>query len=121
MQESCWLYIQTLFIVWWFLWCMRRESNKQIALERIKLLFSQAEKAKTYKLADRYVYLARKIAMRYNLSLPKTLRRCFCHYCYIYFKPKRVKVRTNPRTKAVEYNCLSCKEVTRYGYRSENK
>ncbi len=94
---------------------MQRDSNRKIALERIGILFGLADKAED-KLADRYVYLARKIAMRYNLKLPKSLKQKFCHHCYIYFKPDRVVVRTSTKNKAVEYTCAKCNKVTRYGY-----
>ncbi len=100
---------------------MQRDSNRKIALERIEILFELAEKAED-KLADRYVYLARKIAMRFNLKLPKTLKQKFCHHCYIYFKLDRVTVRTNAKNKAIEYTCSVCSKVTRYGYqRGKNK
>ena len=94
---------------------MQRDSNLKIALERIELLFKLAEKSEN-KLADRYVYLARKISMRYTLKLPENLKKKFCHHCYIYFKPTRVTVRTNPKNKAIEYTCSDCGKVTRYGY-----
>ncbi len=100
---------------------MQRDSNRKIALERIEILFELAEKAEN-KLADRYVYLARKIAMRFNLKLLKSLKQKFCHHCYIYFKPDRVTVRTNAKNKVVEHTCSSCGKVTRYGYgRKKNK
>jgi ribonuclease P protein subunit RPR2 len=100
---------------------MQRDSNRKIALERIDILFELAEKAED-KLADRYVYLARKIAMRYNLKFPRSLKQKFCHHCYIYFKPKRVTVRTSTKNKAIEYTCSECDKITRYGYqRKKNK
>ena len=100
---------------------MQRDSNRKIALERIELLFKMAEKSED-KFADRYVYLARKIAMRFNLKIPENLKRKFCHHCYIYFKPDRVTVRTNAKNKAIEHTCSACSKVTRYGYgRKKNK
>ena len=100
---------------------MQRDSNRNIALERIELLFGLAAKAEN-KLADRYIYLARKISMRYTLKLPKKLKKKFCHHCYIYFKPTRVTIRTNSKNKAIEYTCSDCRKVTRYGYqKNKNK
>ena len=97
---------------------MKRDSNRKIALERIERLFKLAEKADD-KLSDRYVYLARKIAMRYTLKLPENLKKKICHHCYIYFKPARVTIRTNTKNKAIEYTCSDCRKITRYGYRQK--
>ena len=91
-----------------------------IAKERIQILFEQAEL--NPKRADRYVFLARKISMRYNIRIPLELRRKFCRKCNHYFIHKGdVIVRTNPKTRAVEYSCKSCGGVTRYGYNKEAK
>ena len=59
---------------------------KEIALERINELFSQAEKVfrKSPDLADRYVELARKIGMKYKTRIPPELKRQFCKHCYCY-------------------------------------
>ena len=64
---------------------------------------------------------ARKLAMSNNLRLPIELRRKFCHKCYHYLHAKNIKVRTNPKTKAVEVTCLDCKHVNRYPYVKEKK
>ena len=99
------------------------EWQQQIARERITILFKEASKAaRRYELnlANRYIFLARKMAMAYNVRLTKEQKRKFCHHCYHYFKPgKNVEVRTNPKTKAVEYKCLDCKKITRYPYIKE--
>jgi ribonuclease P protein subunit RPR2 len=96
----------------------KSSSDLKIAKERIDILFKQA-KIRPEK-ATRYVFIARKIAKKYNIKLDKKLKRTFCHHCYSYFTSENLKVRTNPKTKCVEYNCLDCKKVTRYGYRNEN-
>ena len=60
--------------------------------------------------------------MRYNVKIPKELRRQFCHKCYHYLIPgKNSKVRTSPKTKCVEYYCQDCGHVNRYGYSSACK
>ncbi len=92
-------------------------SDLKIAKERIQILFSEAKKRP--EKGTRYVYLARKIAKKYNLKIPSELKRSYCHHCYHYFTAENVKVRTNPKTKCVEYNCKDCKKVTRYGYSKE--
>lgn len=94
--------------------------QQKLAKERIEILFKQALKqAKAGKLdrANRYVFLARKLSMKYQVQIPKPMRRKFCHKCYHYLLPgKNVSVRTNPKTKAVEMQCLDCKHINRYPY-----
>lgn len=56
----------------------------KIAKERITILFDQAEEAAEKKKkasADRYVEMARKIGMRYNVRIPSTMRRKYCRKC----------------------------------------
>ncbi len=91
---------------------------KTIALERIKILFDEAEKAAKhgdYKFADRYVDIARRISMKYNVRIPKDLKRKYCKYCYRYLVPGvNCSVRVNSKLKAVEVKCLSCNNTMRY-------
>jgi len=90
-------------------------DNKEIARERIKKLFSEADEvfSKDKKLANRYVSLARKIAMKFNLRMPKVYKRRFCKHCYSYLKPgKNLRVRT--KNKKVVYYCLECKKFMRF-------
>ena len=98
------------------------EWMKQIAEERIEILFREAETifSESPKLANRYVFIARKIAMKFNLKIPSELKRRFCHKCYSYLMPgENAKVRTNSQTKCVEWTC-ECGEVNRYGYAKES-
>ena len=88
--------------------------SKQIARVRIKKLFDEADKAfkKNKKLSNRYVEIARKIAMKINLRMPKKYKRQFCKHCYKYLKNGvNSRVRTN-KGKVVIY-CFECKKYTR--------
>jgi ribonuclease P protein subunit RPR2 len=98
-------------------------SWTKIAKERMDILFDEAKAraSKNLKRANRYVFLARKIGMRYNVRVSEKHRREFCHHCYAYLLPgKNCKVRTNSKTKCVEYYCQECKKINRFGYSSEN-
>ena len=100
------------------------EWQQSIAKERIAILFREAllaAKTGRYDRANRYVFLARKLAMKYNVKMEREQRRKFCHKCYHYLHAKNLKVRTNPKTKAVEITCLDCKHVNRYPYNREKK
>ena len=90
---------------------MRDKSYfKQIAKERIEQLFKEA--SKNPERADRYVELARKIAMKVNLTMPRTLKKRFCKHCYKYFQKGNYKVRT--RNKMIVYSCNNCKKHMRF-------
>jgi len=88
-----------------------KEEQKEIAKKRIEKLFEEAEKTKSQKLANRYVELARKIAMKLNLRMPKKFKRKLCKHCYNYFKSKNYRVRT--RDGKLIYYCFECKKYTR--------
>ena len=64
-----------------------KKIKQEIALEKIKTLFKEASKQKDLKLANRYVDIARKTAMKVNLTIPRELKRRFCKHCYHYLKP----------------------------------
>ena len=99
-----------------------KKSNKEIARERVRILFQEAEKAfkKDKKLADRYVNLARKVAMKVNLRIPKEYKRCFCKHCYSYLKAgENLRVRTH--NDKIIYYCLECKRHMRYPIKKKKK
>ena len=91
-----------------------KKQQKQIAQERIQTLFQEAEKAysKNPSLSNRYVTLARKIAMKIKCRIPIELKRKFCKYCYKFLFPgKNCRIRTR-EGKLIIY-CLECKKYTR--------
>ncbi len=89
---------------------LRREKRleKQIALERIKILLERAQRMKNedYELARRYVELARRIATRYRVRIPKELKTTFCKKCLYPYRSDRVRVRV--RKSRVIITCLNC-------------
>jgi ribonuclease P protein subunit RPR2 len=87
---------------------------KEIARERISILFEQAATIfKTNKsLSNRYVLLARKIAMKSNIQLTKVQKTKFCKHCYSFLKPginSRVRINNN---KLIVF-CTECKKYSR--------
>ncbi|MBW2982425.1 ribonuclease P [Candidatus Woesearchaeota archaeon] len=102
----------------------RKKPGKQreLVLERIEILFKEAKTAfkKDPKRADRYVKLARELAMKYKVRIPRELKRRFCKHCNSYLVPsKNVRIRT--RNKKVVYYCLNCKNYMRFPYLKEKK
>ncbi len=100
----------------------KNDKFKKIADERIIILFEQAKEMYNFdsKLSDRYVFLARKIAMKLKTKIPSELKRRFCKSCYSYLVPgKNCRVRTNKRR--VIYYCLICKNYNRIPFVKEVK
>ncbi|MBT3985582.1 ribonuclease P [archaeon] len=91
-----------------------KQEQQKIARERIKILFKNAETVfpKNPVRANRYIELARKVAMKANLRLTKTQRRKFCTHCYTYLQTG-VNARIRTRDKKLIIYCLSCKKYTR--------
>lgn len=97
---------------------MRRNTKsdvKQVALERIHILFKEAIDIcyTNMDLASRYVYLARKLSMKANVRIPSEYRRLFCHKCYVYLLPsKNCTVRI--KEKQIHHLCLNCGQINRF-------
>lgn len=94
-----------------------KKSKKQqdIAKKRINILFNEAKKAfkKDPELSDRYVELARKIAMKYKVRVPSQLKRRFCKHCYSYLVPSK-NCRVRLQKSRITYYCLNCKKYMRF-------
>ena len=93
------------------------EETKEIALLRIQTLFQLAQEAadKRPDLAQRYVEIAGKIAMRMRLHLPKEYRLLVCRHCKRFILPGgNSRVRIQPRREPhMVITCLSCGKHTR--------
>lgn len=95
-----------------------RDQHQKIALERIHELFKQAQLQfddHEKELANRYMYLARRLAMKYKVKVPSELKRKFCKKCLHYLvQGKNVRVRTTGAV--IVYSCLDCGHKNRIGY-----
>ncbi|MCW4023058.1 MAG: ribonuclease P [Candidatus Bathyarchaeota archaeon] len=92
-------------------------SIKQIALRRVHMLFSLAKQVahENPELSQRYVQLARKVAMRARLRLPREYRFLVCKKCKSFILPGvNCRTRIQPRREPhMVITCLSCGRVTR--------
>lgn len=87
----------------------RKQELKTIALERIYRLFELAEEsfAKHPERSRRYVELARKIGMRYNVRIPSELKKKFCKRCGSFLHAgKNAKIRISKAI--IKVTCLEC-------------
>ena len=101
---------------------IKKNKQKQIALKRIEGLFELAyNKAlnKNFKLADRYVCIARKISMKYLVSIPNKYKRCFCKHCYCYIFPN-VNSRFRIKNGKIVIFCNNCEKFTRIPFKYKN-
>ncbi|MBS3153462.1 ribonuclease P [Candidatus Woesearchaeota archaeon] len=92
-----------------------KKEKQEIALNKIKKLFTEAsnQSKKNLSLSTRYVDIARKMAMKVNLRIPRELKRRFCKHCYHYLVPgKNCRVRIH-KNKVIYY-CADCKKYMRY-------
>jgi ribonuclease P protein subunit RPR2 len=89
--------------------------QKNIAEERIDILLGLAERElkKHVDRSRRYIELARKIALRYNIRLAKEQKKKFCKNCNTLLVPgvtSQVRVDKN----FIIIKCLKCDKIYRY-------
>jgi ribonuclease P protein subunit RPR2 len=91
-----------------------KKKQKEIAKERIKILFGKADSvfSENKPLANRYVTLARKISMKVKLRMPREYKRKYCKHCYKYLR-SGTNARIRTRDGKVVISCFECKKFTR--------
>lgn len=90
------------------------DQHQRIARERIDRLFTEAAAAFSAhpERSHRYVQLARKIALRFRLRLPSSIKRRYCGYCLRYLH-SGVNARVRTRNKKLIVYCFHCKHYRR--------
>ena len=91
------------------------EKQLKIAKARIIFLFRLAKEnfRQDSRLSDRYIKLARRIAMKYKIRLSSELKRKVCKNCHKYLAPG-VNCRVRIHKHRVIYYCFGCKHFMRY-------
>ena len=90
-------------------------ESRKLARERIEILFDRAQEffPGNPRWSERCVDLARRIAMRQRVRIPRTLRMRFCRRCSAYLVPgSTVRVRVH-RGKVV-MTCMRCSGHRRF-------
>ncbi len=93
---------------------------QKLARGRIEELmkFAKEKHSEDPKLANRYVAIARNIAMGTKVAIPVYLKRNVCHNCKELLIPGRnMRFRLNNKKHYGTYvsvTCLSCNHITRY-------
>jgi ribonuclease P protein subunit RPR2 len=92
---------------------------RDLALKRIEILLrlAEAEVRGHPQRAKRYVSLACKLSSRYNVTLPREMKRRMCKKCNAFLVPGyNLTVRADRKTKSMLYICKECGARKRYGY-----
>lgn len=100
-------------------------KSQNIALQRIQVLLELARKVNQDRsdLAQRYLELARKIAMSVRLHLPKEHRLNFCRHCKSFILPgvnSRVRIQTH-REHHIVRTCMFCGRYSRIPFQRRKK
>ena len=98
----------------------KKSKEQKIARERIARLFELAkENLKNHPERSRkYIELARKIGMRYNVRLTKQQKRSFCKKCNQLLIPgKTSEVKLDSKRKLIIIKCLNCGNIYKYPYK----
>ena len=94
-----------------------KSNVRQIAKQRINILFQQARKFQSTdpQLSSRYIETARKIAMSARLRIPPEHKRQFCKNCNaLLVQGENCRVRIKQRREPhVVITCLNCNHQTR--------
>jgi len=104
---------------------MRKISKKptwqrEIAKERIQILFDLARKSlETHpNRSRRYIELARKIGLRYNIRLAKEQKKSFCKKCNtMLIAGKTATIRLDSNHGILTIKCQNCKNIYRHAYK----
>jgi len=92
-------------------------DTRRIAMQRIQTLFDLANKtfSENHALAQRYVDIARRIAMGARIRLPKEYRRQVCRHCKSFILPGvncRVRIQQR-REPHIVITCQNCGKTMR--------
>jgi len=90
-------------------------ETRRLARERIEILFDRAREffPANPGASDRCVEIARRIAMRQRVRIPREFRRRFCRRCSAYLVPG-FTLRVRVRHGTVVTTCLRCGACRRY-------
>ena len=93
----------------------KNSTTKMVAKERITVLFQQAQEAfhEHPERSNRYVLLARRIAMRQRVRIDREFRRRYCHHCYVFLVPGQ-NMRVRVHRGSVVVTCGICNKKSRY-------
>jgi ribonuclease P protein subunit RPR2 len=94
-----------------------KKPSKQLKIAKARILFLFRLAKENFRqdstLSDRYVKLARRMAMKYKIRLPSSMKKSFCKNCHKYLVPG-VNARVRLHKHRLIYYCLGCKHYMRH-------
>ncbi len=105
----------------------KRRIIRDIAIQRIKLLYRYAVdevRKGNVQLARRYMYIAKRIAAKARVKLPRSIKRSICKNCLVPLVPSvtsRVRLKSEGRGSRIVVTCLVCGWIHRYPYKLDKK
>ena len=96
-------------------WGRLKKERRSIAKERVNILLSECENALVKgdkELSNRYGTLARRVAMRYKVRMPKGVKILYCKSCGSYVGGSNSRVRL--RKGKVVRTCGTCNNIYRH-------
>jgi len=97
----------------------RTKETVDLVRKRIERLFDLADdeaKAGNAELSDRYMVLARKLSTRYNVRIPKGLKRRMCPKCLAYLMIGEAASYRVRRGRVIVH-CKRCGTIVRRPYK----
>ena len=93
----------------------KSKQQQEIAENRIKFMFQLAKEVfkEDSTLADKYIKIARRIAMKHKIKLPSSLKKRFCKHCHKFLVPS-VNCRVRLHKHRLIYYCFGCKHYMRH-------
>ena len=93
----------------------KSSKTQKIAKARINLLFKIAKEQfrEDSKLSDKYIKIARRIAMKHKVRIPSPLKKRFCKNCHKYLVPG-VNCRVRIHKHRIIYYCFGCRHFMRH-------
>lgn len=93
--------------------------TRRIAKARMNYLFQKADEMfpNNKKLANRYIYLARRYAQRAKIRIPADWKKRICHKCKGLLYPGincRTRIHSKGKGTHISTTCLDCHKTTRY-------
>jgi len=93
-----------------------KNSKKQIAIQRIQILFHNALSNAKHnpRLAERQAEMAKKISMKFKIKMPFEVSSSFCKKCKKFIAPGITsKIRLGSKPKSIRITCSYCNHTYR--------
>ena len=94
---------------------IKKSQQERIAKKRINLLFQLAKEhfKEDSNLSDKYIKIARRIAMKHKIRLSSQIKKSFCKNCHKYLVPG-VNSRIRLHKHRLIYYCMACRHYMRH-------